>query len=41
MGNAIMAVSEAQQRDIFVKVVGVMMVLLLLYGALSLAGVVK
>ena len=36
-----MAVSEDQQRDIFVKVVGVMMVLLLLYGALSLAGVVK
>jgi hypothetical protein len=39
--NAIMAVSEVQQRDIFVKVVGVLMVLLLLYGALSLAGVVK
>jgi hypothetical protein len=36
-----MAVSEVQQRAIFVKVVGVVMVLLLLYGALSLAGVVK
>ena len=36
-----MAVSEAQQRDIFIKVVGVLMVALLLYGALALAGVVK
>jgi hypothetical protein len=36
-----MTVSEDQQRAIFVKVVGVMMVLLLGYGALSLAGIVK
>jgi hypothetical protein len=36
-----MAISEAQQRDIFIKVVGVLMVALLLYGALALAGVVK
>jgi hypothetical protein len=36
-----MAVNEAQQREIYVKVCGVLMVCLLAYGALSLAGVVR
>ena len=36
-----MALDEAQQREIFVKIAGALMVALLLYGALSLAGVVK
>ena len=35
-----MALNEVQQRDLFVKVAGALMVCLLLYGALSLAGVV-
>jgi hypothetical protein len=36
-----MAVNEAQQRELFVKVAGVLMVCLLAYGALSLAGVIR
>jgi hypothetical protein len=36
-----MALSEAQQRNIYVKVVGTLMALLLLYGVLTLAGVVR
>jgi hypothetical protein len=36
-----MALSEAQQRNIYIKVAGTLMVLLLLYGALMLAGVVR
>jgi hypothetical protein len=36
-----MALNEAQQRDIFVKCAGGLMVLLMIYGVLNLAGIVK
>ena len=36
-----MALSEVQQRDIFVKIVFVMLVCLLAYGVLSLMGIVR
>jgi hypothetical protein len=36
-----MAMSEAQQREVYVKVAAVLMVVLVAYGALALVGVVR
>jgi hypothetical protein len=36
-----MAMSEAQQREVYVKVAAVLMVALVTYGALALFGVIR
>ena len=36
-----MAITEQRQSDLYVKVAGVLMVLLLIYGALSIVGVIR
>ncbi len=36
-----MAMTEQRQSELYVKIAGVLMVLLLVYGALSLVGVIR